>query len=69
MKIEQLISGIGIVLTNQEQQFVESHSTYVNINALSEHDQWLAQNLVRKGIYSISKDSRTLIKNINETSS
>jgi hypothetical protein len=69
MKIEQLISGISIVLTNQEQQFVESHSTHVNINALSEHDQWLAQNLVRKGIYSISKDSRTLIKNINETSS
>lgn len=69
MKIEQLLSGIKIVLTNQEQQFVESHSSHVNISSLSEHDQWLAQNLVRKGVYSISNDSRTLIKKINETNS
>lgn len=69
MKIEQLLSGIGIVLTNREQQFVESHSGHINISSLSEHDQWLVQNLVRKGVYSISNDSRTLIKKINETNS
>jgi hypothetical protein len=69
MKIAQLLSGTGIAITNQEQQFIESHSIKVSIDSLSEHDQWLAQNLVRKGVYSISKDSRTLIKNINETNS
>jgi hypothetical protein len=67
MKIAQLLSGTSIAITNQEQQFIESHSTKVSINSLSEHDQWMAQNLVRKGIYTISNDSRTLIKNINET--
>jgi hypothetical protein len=67
MKIAQLLSGTSIAITNQEQQFIENHSTKVSINSLSEQDQWLAQNLVRKGIYTISNDSRTLIKNINET--
>jgi hypothetical protein len=69
MKIAHLLSGIGVILTNQEQAFIESHRTDVTIENLSEHDQWLAQNLVRKGIYSISKDSRILIKKINETNS
>lgn len=67
MKITQLLSGIGIAVTNQEQQFIENHKNNISITSLSEHDQWLAQNLVRKGIYSISNDSRTLIKKINET--
>lgn len=67
MRIAQLLSGPGIAITNQEQQFIENHSTKVSITSLSEHDQWLAQNLVRKGIYTISKDNQTLIKKINET--
>jgi hypothetical protein len=69
MKITQLLSGIGIAVTNQEQQFIENHTNNISITSLSERDQWLAQNLVRKGIYSISNDSRTLIKKINETKS
>jgi hypothetical protein len=69
MKIAQLLSGIGVAITNQEQHFIESHTATVHIDSLSEQDQWLAQTLVRKGIYKISKDSRTLIKNINETNS
>jgi len=69
MKITQLLSGIGIAVTNQEQQFIDNHKNNISITSLSEHDQWLAQNLVRKGIYSISNDSRTLIKKINETQS
>jgi len=69
MKIAQLLSGVDIPLTNQEKQFVENHDTSIKILNLSEHDQWLAQNLVRKGIYSISKDSKTLVKKINETDS
>jgi hypothetical protein len=69
MKITQLLSGIGIAVTNQEQQFIENHTNNISITSLGERDQWLAQNLVRKGIYSISNDSRTLIKKINETQS
>lgn len=69
MKIAQLLSGMSVAITNQEQHFIEAHTKTVHIDSLSEQDQWLAQTLVRKGIYKISKDSRTLIKNINETNS
>ena len=67
MKIAHLLSGIDVALSNQEKQFVEKHN-HVKISSLSEQDQWLAQNLVRKGIYNISKDNQTLIKRIDENS-
>jgi hypothetical protein len=67
MRIGQLLSGIGIVLTNEEQAFLKRHKDHVSLTSLDEHDTWLAQNLVRKGIYSISKDSQTLIKKLDET--
>ena len=67
MKIGQLLSGMHIVLTNEEQAFIRRHKDSVSITSLDEHDSWLAQNLVRKGLYSISKDNRTLIKQLDET--
>lgn len=67
MKIVQLISGLRIPLSNAEKQFVEAHQSKIKITGLSEQDLWTAQNLVRKGVYSISKDNITLIKEINET--
>ena len=68
MKIVQLLSGVNIPLSNAEQKFIESHRDHVSLTSLDEHQQWLAQSLVRKGIYSISKDSTTLIKNLHEKS-
>lgn len=66
MKIHQLISGIGVPVNNEEQRFIEHHSDRVKLTSLDEHDQWLAQSLVRKGVYTISKDNVTLVKNLNE---
>ncbi len=66
MKIAQLLSGVGIHLSNEETQFVNKHHT-IKIESLSEKDLWLAQNLVRKGIYEISTDNKLLIKKLNET--
>ena len=65
MKIQQLISGPSIHLTNEETQFVKKHHDQVKITSLDEHDQWLAQALVRKGVYQISKDNNTLLNNLN----
>lgn len=62
MKIVQLLSGISLPLTNEESQFVEKHKHRVVLTSLKEHDLWLAQNLVRKGIYSVTDDHNTLIK-------
>ena len=67
MKIYQLLSGFDIAVTNVEQQFMERYDNNVKLTGLDEHDQWIAQTLVRKGIYTISKDSTTLLKNLNET--
>lgn len=68
MKIAQLLSGVSIPLSNSEHTFVETHNDRVSLTSLDEHQQWIAQSLVRKGIYSISKDSTTLIKNLHEKS-
>lgn len=67
MKIRQLLSGFDIAITNDEHQFMERHSNDVRLTSLDEHDQWIAQTLVRKGVYTISKDNTTLIKNLHET--
>jgi hypothetical protein len=66
MRIAQLLSGMSIALTNQEESFVETYKSKVSLINLNEHDLWIAQNLVRKGIYAISKDNQTLIKQIDE---
>ena len=67
MRIAQLLTGFNVALTNEEQSFVQKHSNNVRINSLDEHSQILAHNLVKKGVYTISKDSETLINQSNES--
>jgi hypothetical protein len=67
MRIAQLLSGFDVALTNEEQSFMQKHSNTVRINSLDEHGQILAHNLIKKGVYTISKDSRTLINQSNES--
>jgi hypothetical protein len=69
MKIHQLLSGISIPVTNEEQHFIDKHDSGIKITSLDEHDQWLAQTLVRKGVLSVSKDNVTLVNNLNEKNS
>jgi len=69
MKIHQLLSGISIPVTNEEQDFISKHESNIKITSLDEHDQWLAQGLVRKGIMSVAKDNVTLVNNLNEKNS
>jgi hypothetical protein len=66
MKIHQLLSGFDIPINNEENHFIEHHPGNIKLSSLDEHDQWLAQSLVRKGVYTISKDSNILIPNLNE---
>ena len=65
MRIYQLLSNLAVVVTNEEQQFISRHDNNVRLSSLDDHDVWLAQSLVRKGVYSISKDSNTLIRETN----
>lgn len=66
MKISQLISGVGIAITNEEQKFIDKHGDAVKITSLDHHDQWLAQNMVRKGVYEVGQDNMTLINKLDE---
>ena len=61
MKIQQLVSELPLFLTNEEKTFLSKYPK-VKISSLQERDHWLAQTLVRKGAYSISKDNNTLVK-------
>jgi hypothetical protein len=69
MKIYQLLDSVQLSVTNEENKFISKHQNKVRLSALDEHDSWLAQNLVRKGVYKVSKDNNTLIKNVNEINS
>jgi hypothetical protein len=66
MKIKQLLSGFPTPISNEEDRFIEHHNGPIKLSSLDEHDQWLAQSLVRKGVYTISKDSNTITPNLNE---
>lgn len=68
MKIVHLLD-MSMHLSNEEHQFVESNGDKFKISALTEKEKVMARNLVRKGVYEISKDSQTLIKKINEENS
>ena len=65
MKIRHLLSGLRLPVTNEEQEFINRHQDTTLITSLDERDTWLAQNLVRKGVYSVANDSNRLIKKIH----
>ena len=64
MKIHQLLSGLSMPVSNEEDKFIENHRGSVKVNSLDDRDNWLAQNLVRRGVYELSKDDLTLINKI-----
>lgn len=68
MKILDLISGIALAITNEEQEFIDKHPGNIKLSLLDDHNSWIVQNLVRKGVYSISKNN-ILVNNIDATKS
>jgi hypothetical protein len=67
MRIHQLLDTPPVVITNEESRFVQSHPDQLAITSLQERELVIAQNLVRKGVYKISNDNNTLVKQGNET--
>jgi hypothetical protein len=66
MKILDVINLIGVAINNEERQFVSRHGDDVSLSNLDEREKWLAQNLVRKGLYEISTSQGqiTRVKNV-----
>lgn len=67
MKIYQLLSELSVALTNEEHSFVKNNKNVITFDSLHEREKLLAHNLVRKGIYEISKDNSSLIKRHNDS--
>ena len=61
MKIHQVLGAPSILITNEEQHFIESHHKEIPLRSLFDRDEVIARNLVRKGVYEISNDSQNLI--------
>lgn len=60
MRIHHLLDTPSIILTNEEKDFVDAKGDTIKLNSLKDREQVLARNLVRKGVYSISKTNETL---------
>lgn len=66
MKIYELLTTPLLAVTNEEHHFVENHHSTVELDSLNEREMVIAQNLVRKGLYAISKDNMSIIRQGNE---
>jgi hypothetical protein len=66
MKIIDVINSIGVVINREEREFVSRYGDDVQLTNLNEREVWLAQNLVRKGLYEISNSAGqiTRVKNV-----
>jgi len=62
MRIQEVLDGVPVAITNEEAEFVDKFKDRIYLNSLDEHQLWLARNLVRKGIYEISKDNLYLVR-------
>ena len=62
MKMQELYTGIGVSLTNEENSFLTLHGYNVPVSSLNDRQEWIAQSLIKKGIYDYSSDRKHLIK-------
>lgn len=66
MKIYELLDQPQLIITNEEHHFVETHRPHIDLASLNEREIVIAQNLVRKGLYAISNDSNSIIRQGHE---
>lgn len=62
MKIHQLLNSPSVIITNEENEFIRAHGDDVSLSILNPHDKVVANNLVRKGVYSISNNRNYITK-------
>ena len=62
MKIVDLISKSPIGISNEEYQLYKSCDDRTYLDSLSDRQKIIAQNLVKKGLFNLTKDKKYLIK-------
>lgn len=63
MKIHHLLGSVSIIITNEERNFINDHSENIPLSSLDDHGVWVAQNLVRKNVYRLTKDNKYIVIN------
>ena len=61
MRIHQILGAPSIILTNEERNFIFSHSPKISISKLIDRDEVVARTLLRKGVYEVSDDSQSIL--------
>lgn len=61
MRIHQLLDSPAIIIANEEKDFIDRYPSEILINTLHDRDEVIARNLVRKGIYELSNDSKCIV--------
>lgn len=62
MRYHEIKGGVPILINNEENAFITEHGDTISIEMLDEHQEFIANNLVRKGVFTISKDGRYIIR-------
>lgn len=62
MKLHEISGGVPIFLTTEEDLFIKKHGNQIYVSSLDEHNTYLANNLIRKGVYDISNDRKVINK-------
>lgn len=62
MRLHEISDGVPIFISVEEHNFIKKHGSKVFVSSLDEHNSYLANNLVRKGVYSISNDRKVISK-------
>lgn len=68
MKIHHLLNHPSIAITNEEQSFIKQHHGEIPLTSLRDRDVVIAQNLVRKGVFTITKDNKNIVINRGQDS-
>lgn len=62
MRIIDLLSKPSIGISNEEYQLYKTCNDQTYIDSLSERQQLVAQSLVKRGLFDLTKDKKYLIK-------
>lgn len=68
MKIHHLLDQPSIAITNEEQSFIRNHHSQISLSSLREREIVIAQNLVRRGVYTLTKDNKHIVINRGQES-
>lgn len=66
MKIKELEEGIRIILSNEEQELLDSIEKLTSIEAFTERNRFILENLIRKSLVTKIRHGNSYLVTKNE---